>query len=72
MFDHIVPLNEEHLVRVTSEYIDYYNEDRPHLTLAKDSPVGRLPEKKPEQRVDVIAMPRVGGLHHRYSWLKAA
>ena len=72
LLDHIVPFNEEHLVSVTSEYISYYNEDRPHLTLAKDAPLGRLPEKKPDKGGDVVALPRVGGLHHRYTWLKAA
>ena len=72
ILDHIVPLNERHLVRVTSEYIRNNNEDRPHLTLAKDSPYRRLPDKKPERGGAVVALPRVGGLHHRYTWLKAA
>jgi hypothetical protein len=29
-------------------------------------------ETKPSDRARVVARPRVGGLHHRYSWREAA
>ncbi|WP_232364119.1 hypothetical protein [Desulforapulum autotrophicum] len=54
-----------------SEYFKYYHMDRTHLGLDKDSPRGRPVQEKPEIR-KVIALPRVGGLHHRYDWQKAA
>ena len=38
---------------------------RTHLGLEKDTPKGRSLE--PRKMGEVIANPRVGGLHHRYS-----
>jgi hypothetical protein len=38
--------------------------DRTHLGLAKDTPEPRAIE--PPERGVLVAMPRVGGLHHRY------
>jgi len=69
--NHLVALNEEHLKCRLSEYLKYYHEDRTHLGLDKDSPLGRPVQKKPEFG-NVIALSRVGGLHHRYEWRKAA
>jgi hypothetical protein len=43
---------------------ELYHESRTHLALAKDTPVPR-----PVQSMDVgrvVAIPQVGGLHHRY------
>jgi transposase InsO family protein len=69
--NHLVVLNEDHLKHKLSEYFKYYHEDRTHLGLDKNSPLGRPVQKKPETG-KVIALPRVGGLHHRYEWRKAA
>jgi putative transposase len=63
--DHVVILNEMHLRRVLREYLDYYEKSRTHLGLGKDCPMPRAIE--PCKRGEVIAMPQVGGLHHRYS-----
>jgi hypothetical protein len=41
-----------------------YNEDRPHMGLDGDAPVTRAVE--PGELGKVLALPRVGGLHHRY------
>jgi transposase InsO family protein len=61
--DHVVVLGEAHLRRVLSAYADYYNRARIHLALAKDSPLGR-----PVQMTgSVMAIPLLGGLHHRYA-----
>jgi len=61
--DHIIPLNERHLRQVLREYVVYYNDTRPHRTLALEPPEGaRIP-----QRIGaVVATPILGGLHHRY------
>jgi transposase InsO family protein len=64
--DQVIVLNERHLKRLMNEYVRYYHEDRTHLALAKRTPAGREPEKAPRLRGRVIAMPRLGGLHHRY------
>ncbi len=69
--NHLVVLNEDHLKRTLSEYFKYYHKDRTHLGLDKNSPLGRPVQEKPEIG-KVIALPRVGGLHHRYDWQKAA
>ena len=55
-----------------SEYVNYYHNDRTHLTLGKDTPAGRAIEQKPSADANanakVVALPRLGGLHHRYTW----
>jgi len=57
--------------RLLESYIAYYHQDRPHLSLEKDTPVPRPVSNKPRGGGTVIALPRVGGLHHRYEWRKA-
>jgi hypothetical protein len=42
-----------------------YNEDRPHIALRGDAPVARAVE--PPSAGEVVALPRVGDLHRRYS-----
>ena len=69
--DHLIILNENHLKRVLTEYLDYYHEDRTHLGLNKDTPSVRPVQEGPENG-KVIAFPRLGGLHHRYEWREAA
>lgn len=64
--DHIIPLNRRHLQRTLDAYKHYYNETRCHLGLGKDSPEPRETES-PENGAKIIAIPHVGGLHHRYT-----
>jgi len=70
--DHVIVLNESHLKRTLSSYFEYYHHDRTHYGLGKDTPFERPVQSKPEQRSKVIELPRVGGLHHRCEWKKAA
>jgi transposase InsO family protein len=65
LLDHVIVLGERHLWRLVREYVAYYNADRPHMSLDRDAPAGRLVE--PPSHGRVIAFRRVGGLHHRYS-----
>ena len=67
--DHIVIFNERHLRRVLSSYVDYYQRTRTHLSLDKDCPDSR--PIIPRRIRKVIAIPQVGGLHHRYERLAA-
>ncbi len=60
----VIVLNERHLSRILSSYFSYYHESRTHLSLNRNSPVPR--EIEPPERGKVIAIPQVGGLHHRY------
>jgi transposase InsO family protein len=61
---HVVVLGERHLLGLVREYVRYYNDDRPHMSLVLDSPRTRAIESP--SAGDVIALPRVAGLHHRY------
>jgi len=72
ILDHIIPLNEEHLRRVIREFVWYYQEDRVHDSLNKDTPSGRPIEPRPFAEASLTALPRLGGLHHRYRWRQAA
>jgi hypothetical protein len=60
--DHVLVFNEAGLGRVLEAYRGYYERSRTHLALAKDTPI---PRPITDDGV-VIAVPEVGGLHHRY------
>jgi putative transposase len=63
--DHIIIFNEQHLQSVLKSYFEYYNQSRCHLSLDQDSPEPRAIE--PQEMGKVIALPKVGGLHHHYT-----
>lgn len=60
--EHMVILNQRHARRVLRNYLAYYHRSRTHLALAKDAPAPRTIMRQGE----IIAIPQVGGLHHRY------
>jgi putative transposase len=62
--DHVIVLNESSLQRILNSYFDYYQRSRIHLSLAKDAPEPR--QVQPPDLGEVIELPQVGGLHHRY------
>ena len=72
LLDHVIVLNEDHLRRLVKEFVTHYHEDRTHLGLAKDAPMGRQVKKPPNDQATVVALPRLGGLCHRYAWDDAA
>ncbi len=72
LLDHVVVLGQRHLVRLVRAYIAYHARDRTHLSLGKDTPVCRPVTPRPTASAKVIALPRVGGLHHRYEWRDVA
>ncbi len=65
LFDHVIVLSEGHARRLLWKFQVWYNEDRVHLALEKDAPEHRPIE--PREMGEVISLPRLGGLHHRYS-----
>jgi putative transposase len=71
LLDHVVVLSEDHLRRLLREYVEYYNAERVHSSIA-DAPQGRACEAKPSASSHVKRLPRVGGLHGRYAWREAA
>jgi len=71
LLDHVVVLSEDHLRRLLREYVAYYNTERVHTSIA-DSPAGRMSETEPSGGAKLVRLPRVGGLHGRYTWREAA
>jgi transposase InsO family protein len=67
--DRVVIFNQRHVRCVLSSYLDYYHRTRTHLSLCRDCPDPRPPQ--PPAMGKVIAIPQVGGLHHRYQRLAA-
>ena len=61
--DHIIVLNDRHLLALLTEFVCYYNHDRPHRTLELGTPVPRPPMSG---RI-VVSRPILGGLHHAYA-----
>jgi transposase InsO family protein len=55
MLNHIIVLSEEHLRRLLKEYVKYYNNDRCHLTLDRNTPKGLAVQQKPSKKVHFIS-----------------
>ncbi len=70
--DHVIVLNENHLRKILRSYFEYYNNDRTHLGIGKEIPIGRQVSERQSSSAKLIEFPRVGGLHHRYEWSEAA
>ena len=64
LLDHVIVLSEGHLRRRLRSYLRYYHGARTHLALEKDAPQPRAVE--PPELGRVVAVPHIGGLHHRY------
>jgi putative transposase len=67
--DHLIVLNERHLRGILKGYLNYYDDSRTHLSLAKDSPRARAIESCGAG--NVVPFPLLGGLHHRYKRIAA-
>jgi len=64
-FDHVIVFNETGVQRLMALYCSYYERSRTHLSLDKDTPIPRS-VMSPSDGAAVVAIPEVGGLHHRY------
>jgi putative transposase len=62
--DLVIVINEQHLRRLLRRYLAYYNTTRPHQSLNNHSPQPREVQTPAGGRI--VAIPQVGGLHHRY------
>jgi transposase InsO family protein len=63
--DHVIVLGQQHLRRIRRKYLEYPHSSRTLLALDKDAPKPR--EHQSTDGGKVIALPMVGGLHHRYT-----
>jgi len=61
--DHVVVIGERHLRHVLACYLEYYNAARTHLSLDKDTPIGRVVQSVGR----ITCRPVLGGLHHQYA-----
>jgi transposase InsO family protein len=60
--DHVLILAEPHLRSVLTEFVQYYNHERPHRTLGL-----QMPEPEPRSTTGPIRSRAVlNGLHHVY------
>ena len=71
LLDHVIVFDACHLRRLAQNYLRYYHEDRTHDGLGKDTPAKRRPQAR-NAGEQLHATPRLGGLHHRYYWARAA
>lgn len=60
--DHLVIINEAHLRAVLTEFVCFYNQERPHRTLRLETPVPVVRSATGMIRVSAV----LGGLHHVY------
>ena len=61
--DQVIVLNAGHLQRTLVSYFDYYHRHRPRRSLDQDCPEPRSVELPSQGKI--VALPLVGGLHHR-------
>jgi putative transposase len=67
--DHVIVTSAAGLQRVLTAYVEYYLRSRTHLAVRNDTPSGRL--VTPPSVGRIVAIPEVGGLHHRYDRVAA-
>ncbi|MGB5493361.1 MAG: integrase core domain-containing protein [Sedimenticolaceae bacterium] len=64
LLDHVIILDERHLKRLLSSYLDYYHPWRTNRPLAQDAPGGR--SVGTAEASNVVELPAVHGLLHVY------
>ena len=57
--DHVIIVNERHLLQVLEEFVEYYNCHRPHRSLDLEAPLPAEPTRDGR----VVSRPVLGGLH---------
>src|SRR5262249_5907440 len=78
--DFVISLNEKHLYGILKEWVTYYNQGRPHMSLGPGipEPIRTLPVLRQAHRHRIptghriVARPVIGGLHHDYGLEKQA
>jgi transposase InsO family protein len=64
MLNRVIVLNEAHLRRLVTSYLEYYHTIRPHMSLESNAPIPHAIHSSADGKI--IAMPYVGGLQHGY------
>jgi len=66
LLDHVIVLSQAHLDRLLREFIEYYHVSRPHQGLDGDTPIAHEKPSALNSPDQVISIPVLGGLHHKY------
>jgi putative transposase len=65
--DRILITGERHLRLVLREYVEHYDDHRPHRTLGQRPPSGREQQPTGSTNLQVLRRDQLGGLIHEYS-----
>jgi len=72
LLDHVVVLSEAHLERLLRKFIeDHYHVARPHQGLGAQTPIPTESPPDIDGPTTLVAIPVLGGLHHRYRRIAA-
>ena len=67
LLDHVIVLSERHLRLLLKEFVqEYYHAERPHRSLDGNTPIPRAIPDEPPHPAEIVSIPILGGLHHRY------
>jgi transposase InsO family protein len=65
--DHVLVLHERHLARMLREYVNDFNQARPHQGIKQAIPAASDTTADPRQSGRrIVCLPILGGLHHDY------
>ena len=77
--DFLIPINEQHLRRITAEFVRHYNRGRPHSALGPgipEPPQAKVPASVHRHQLPachrIVSKAVLGGLHHEYRLEKEA
>ena len=72
LLDQVIVLNEGHVERLLKEFIEeYYHVARPHQGLSGETPIPTESPPQTDGLAELVSLPILGGLHHRYVRLAA-
>jgi len=72
LLDHAIVLSQEHIERLLQEFIEeYYHVSRPHQGLGGETPIPHEKPPKKSSPSNLISIPVLGGLHHKYTRVAA-
>jgi len=66
LLDRTLIWNQRQLERLVADYIDHYNQHRPHRSLEQRPPAGTIAGSPPDRPLQVVKSPRCGGLINEY------
>ena len=70
LLDHVIIFHEQHLRNLLRDYVSWYEHFRLHQGLGGECPV-QAKDRKGIAPGNIVSIPIVGGLHHRYERVAA-